>query len=286
MLRLLVRGVAVMLSVISAAVVVPAAWTAASAGRCTIEGTSGREVLVGTDGSDVVCGRQGADLLTGRAGDDVLIGGPGADRLNGGNGNDRLRGGTGADSVVGGKGSDRILGGPAADVCLSAFDHTVGNDVIVGGAGRDAYVADRGDVATEANSSRPCTVRALLVGDRQGPSGTLNVDGVAKAGAPESWCWQTRRSGYCADTAIDFSSLPSLDVPRDAALFVGGNAESADAELWKATDGAYPQNRVETLDLTDGSDSFRVPPGAYFLRLAGQWERGSAAYWFELRIAP
>ena len=275
---------------VSVGTAAPAAWTAtatatASAGaRRTNEGTPGADVLVGTDGSDVICGRGGADLLTGRAGDDLLLGGGGADRLNGGNGNDVLRGGSGADSAVSGKGSDRIDGGPGADGCLSGFDRTLGNDVIVGGPGADAYVADHGDVASGANTSRPCTIRALLVGDGKGPSGSLNVDGVSKSGAPESWCWQGRRSSYCADTYIDFSSLPSFDVPRDAALFVRGNADSAGAELWKPTDGSYPHSRVATLHLSRGSDALRVSPGRYFLSLTGHWNRGSATYWFELHV--
>jgi len=275
---------------VSVGTAAPAAWTAtatatASAGaRRTNEGTPGADVLVGTDGSDVICGRGGADLLTGRAGDDLLLGGGGADRLNGGNGNDVLRGGSGADSAVSGKGSDRIDGGPGADGCLSGFDRTLGNDVIVGGPGADAYVADHGDVASGANTSRPCTIRALLVGDGKGPSGSLNVDGVSKSGAPESWCWQGRHSGYCADTYIDFSTLPSFDVPRDAALFVRGNADSAGAALWKPTDGSYPHSRVATLHLSRGSDALRVSPGRYFLSLTGHWNRGSATYWFELHV--
>ena len=285
MLRLVIRTVYVLLLAVSACAVAPAAWTATAADRCTIAGTSGPDVLVGTDGPDVLCGRGGADLLTGRAGDDLLLGGDGADRLNGGGGNDRLRGGSGTDSIVGGKGSDHIDGGSGADVCLSAFDRTLGNDVIVGGAGRDAFVADHGDAVTGANTSRPCTIRALLVGDRKGPSGSLNVNGGSQPGAPASWCWQTSpRSGYCADTAIDFSNLPSFDVPRDAALFVRGNADSAGAELWKPTDGSYPNSRVARLDLRRGSDALRVAPGRYFLSLTGHWERGSATYWFELNV--
>jgi hypothetical protein len=285
MVRLLIRSVSVPLLAVSVFALAPAAWTATAADRCTIAGTSGADVLVGTDGSDVLCGRGGADLLTGRAGDDLLLGGPGADRLNGGTGNDRLRGGSGTDSIVGGKGSDHIDGGNGADVCLSAFDRTPGNDVVVGGAGRDAFVADHGDPVTGANTSRPCTIRALLVGDRKGPSGSLAVNGVSESGAPASWCWQTSpRSSYCADTAIDFSHLPSLDVPRDAALFVRGNADSAGAELWTPTDGSYPHSRVATLDVRRGSDALRVPPGRYFLALTGHWERGIATYWFELDV--
>jgi hypothetical protein len=285
MVRVLIRSTSVLLLALSVGVVAPSAWTATAADRCTIAGTSGPDVLVGTDGPDVLCGRGGADLLTGRAGDDLLLGGDGADRLNGGNGNDRLLGGSGADSAVGGKGSDRIDGGPGTDACLSAFDRTLGNDVIVGGPGRDAYVADHGDVVSGANTSRPCTIRALLVGDRKGPSGSLAVNGVSESGSPASWCWRTGpHSAYCADTAIDFSDLPSFVVPRDAALFIQGDADSAGAELWKPTDGSYPHSRVATLDLRRGSDALRVSPGRYFLSLTGHWERGSATYWFELNV--
>ncbi|MFL5766779.1 MAG: calcium-binding protein [Actinomycetota bacterium] len=282
---LLIRSACVLVLTVSVSAVASSPWTATATGRCAISGTSGADVLVGTDGPDVICGRGGADLLTGRAGDDLVLGAGGADRLNGGNGNDRLRGGSGGDSVVGGKGSDRIDGGSGADVCLSAFDRTLGNDVVVGGPGRDAYVADHGDVANGANTSRPCTIRSLLVGDRKGPSGSLSVNGISRSGAPESWCWRTSpRSDYCADTAIDFSRLPSFHVPRDAALFVRGNADSSGAELWKATDGAYPHDRIGTLDLRRGSDALRVPPGRSFLSVTGYWGRGSATYWFELRI--
>jgi hypothetical protein len=271
---------------VSVCLVVPAAWSVTAAERCTIEGTSGADVLVGTDGPDVLCGRGGADLLAGRAGDDLLLGAGGSDRLNGGNGNDRLRAGAGGDSAVGGKGSDRVDGGPGADACLSAFDHTSGNDVIVGGPGRDAYVADHGDVANGANTNRPCTVRAKLVGDRKGPSGSLSANGTSSPGAAESWCWrESRRSSYCADTAIDFSNLPASAVPRDAALFVHGNADSAEAELWRPTDGRYPSHRIATLDLRGDSDALRAPPGRYFLRLSGRWSRGEAAYWFELDVS-
>jgi Ca2+-binding RTX toxin-like protein len=271
---------------VSICVLVPAGSSVTAAQRCTIDGTSGADVLVGTDGPDVLCGRGGGDLLAGRAGDDLLLGAGGADRLNGGNGNDRLRAGAGGDSAVGGKGSDRVDGGAGADACLSAFDHTVGNDVIVGGLGRDAYVADHGDVANAANTSRPCTARAKLVGDRQGPSGSLNVDGTSSAGAAESWCWrESSRSSYCADTAIDFSNLPAFGVPRDAALFVHGNVDSAEGELWRPTDGSYPSHRIATLDLRRGSDALRVPAGSYFLRLSGRWSRRAAAYWFELDVS-
>ena len=285
MVRHPIRSVSVLVLGVSVCVFVPAAWTATAADRCTIAGTSKADVLVGTHGPDVICGRDGADLLTGRAGEDLLLGAGGADRLNGGTGNDRLRGGSGTDSIVGGKGSDRIDGGSGADVCLSAFDRTLGNDVIVGGAGRDAFVADHGDAVTGANTSRLCTILARLFGDRKGPSGSLNVNGLSQGGAPESWCWHTGpHSGYCADTAIDFSKLPSFDVPRDAALFVRGNADSAGAELWKPTDGSYPHSGVATLDLRRGSDALRAPPGRYFLSLTGHWERGSATYWFELDV--
>ncbi|MFL5738247.1 MAG: calcium-binding protein [Actinomycetota bacterium] len=284
MTRFLVRTV---FSVaVSICLVVPAGWSVTAAERCTIDGTSGADVLVGTDGRDVLCGHGGADLLKARAGDDLLLGADGRDRLNGGNGNDRLRGGAGADSAVGGKGSDRVDGGAGADICLSAFDHTVGNDVIVGGPGRDSYVADHGDVANGANASRPCTLRAKLVGDRKGPSGSLDVNGKSSPGAAESWCWrESSRSSYCADTGIDFSNLPAFDVPRDAALFVHGNADSAGAELWRPTDGVFPSHRIATVDLRGGSDALRVPPGAYLLRVSGRWSRGTAAYWFELDVA-
>ena len=281
----LLRRVSLLLLTVSACAVAPAAWTATAADRCTIAGTSRADVLTGTDGPDVICARGAADLMTGRAGDDLLLGGPGEDRLNGGNGNDRLRGGDGVDSIVGGKGSDHIDGGSGADVCLSSFDRTLGNDVVVGGTGRDAFVADHGDALTGANTSRPCTIRALLVGDRKGPSASLNVNGVSQGGAPASWCWHTGpHSGYCADTAIDFSNLPSFDVPRDAALFVRGNPDSAGAELWKPTDGSFPRSWVASLDLRRGSDALRVPPGRYVLSLTGHWERGSATYRFGLHV--
>ena len=285
MLRQIARAGTPLLLAASACLVGPAAPMAAAVDRCTISGTSSADVLVGTDGPDVLCGRGGADLLTGREGDDVLLGAAGADRLNGGNGNDRLRGGDGTDSAVGGKGSDRIDGGAGADGCLSGFDRTAGNDVIIGGPGRDAFVADHGDVTSGANSSRPCTIRARLFGDREGPSGRLTAGGFSRGGAAESWCWRDgNRSSYCADTYIDFSELPSFSVRRDAALFVHGNANAAEAEIWKPTKGGYPNERVGTLDLRRWSDSLRQPPGRYFLSLTGHWERGSATYWFELRI--
>ena len=73
-------------------------------------------------------------------------------------------------------------------------------------------------------------------------------------------------------------------MPRDAALFVRGNADSAAAEIRKPTDGSYPHSRVATLDLRRGSDALRVPPARYFLSLTGHWERGRATYWFELNV--
>ncbi|MDP9243270.1 MAG: hypothetical protein M3O84_08870 [Actinomycetota bacterium] len=253
--------------------------------NCTIRGTPGPDRLVGTTGDDEICGRGGNDRISGLAGDDSISGAGGNDVLRGGPGDDDLVGGSGNDSALGGQGADRIYGGPGADTCLSSFDEVTGNDQIVGGPGGDAFVADGGDHVRSANSSRPCTVRARLLGRRKGPSARLNVMETAKDGAPESWCWQdSNRSSYCADTVIDFSHLPSFAVPQQAVLVLHGNADTAEARIWKPNGHSYPKNAVRKLDLKDGAAALSVPPGRWFLELTGHWARGSAGYWFELDV--
>jgi hypothetical protein len=274
-------------AVFAAVLVTPTTVAGAIPGHmtCTINGTTGPDRLVGTTGDDQICGRGGNDRISGLAGDDSISGTGGNDLLRGGPGDDDLVGGSGDDSALGGEGADRILGGPGADVCLSSFDETLGNDRIVGGPGGDAFIADDGDHVRSANSSRPCTVRARLLGRKERPSGRLNVMETAKRGAPQSWCWQdSNRSSYCADTSIDFTHLPAFDVPLHAVLVLHGNADAAEARIAKPNGDSYPQDTVRKLDLGDGAAGLSVPPGRWFLELTGHWRRGSASYWFELDV--
>ena len=91
----------------------------------TCVGTEGHDLILGSDKNDVIVALGGNDTIHGDAGHDTICGGPG---------NDSILGARGADTIFGQEGDDFLFGAPEGDT----LDGGPGDfDVLWGGPGFD-----------------------------------------------------------------------------------------------------------------------------------------------------
>ncbi|WP_331774714.1 calcium-binding protein [Sulfurospirillum sp. 1612] len=170
-------------------------------------------------GDDRIISGNGADILNGGSGNDHITSGNGDDVLDGADGNDILEAGAGNDTLKGGAGDDTLQGGSGADTLSGGS----GNDLLQGGLGDDTYLFNRGDgvdVVYDAYQYGSGGNDTLIFGD-----GISQEDLIVK---------------------VDGSDL-LIGLREDGKTFDALN------DIVRLQDYFNPNNRIETLQLSDGS---------------------------------
>jgi Ca2+-binding RTX toxin-like protein len=224
--------------------------------------------IVGTDQADIINGTEGDDVIAALAGDDAVLGFGGNDLMCAGDGKDTVVGGVGDDTIFGEQRADYLYGNDGNDTIVSGRTRPVDYpwDLIDGGAGDDTLTSPVG-------VGFP-TVRPGLGSDTMTLGPSSMVVQVFSGGATWDFAAHTATDGVDTDT---WTGTPkSFDgTPWGDTFHLAGEGYWITASAGNdVADGNFDNARVV---LGDGADTAVVASGTPF-SLGGDDSTADAAH--------